>query len=161
MTHKYEPYLKKLADIMNGWEAEANGLRPPCSDQDIADLRERSRIVLSVEIPDQYADFLRITNGFEFAGFTVYASRSERTQRYQRGVLDGFVEMNVLSREFPLFRDYLYFAESGMGLYAYNLNEDRYEEQDPAALDRKVLFPSFDDMILSALSELCEAYVEI
>jgi hypothetical protein len=46
MTHKYEWYIKKIADIMNGWESEANGLRPPCSDEDLADLRERSRIAL-------------------------------------------------------------------------------------------------------------------
>jgi hypothetical protein len=92
----------------------------PCSEESIENLRQRARSVLSFEVPEQYLAFLRVTDGLEWDGLLIYASKSERTLRYQRGVIDGFVEMNDIAQEFDVFQDYIYFAQDGMFLYGYS-----------------------------------------
>ena len=60
MQHEYDKYLKAVLALYEemGWSP-----RPPCSEDEIEDLRLRARKMFDTDIPDQYAQFLRITNG--------------------------------------------------------------------------------------------------
>jgi hypothetical protein len=113
--------------------------------------------VLSFEVPEEYLGFLRTTDGLEWDGLLIYASKSERTLRYERGVIDGFVEMNEIAQEFDVFEDYVYFAQDGMFLYGYSRSRDQYEIQDLVCIDEKLaIFSSFNDMVTKVLADLCQ-----
>jgi hypothetical protein len=83
MDHKYEPYLERIAGMIK--EYPGYEFRPPCLKEGIEDLRERARSVLSLELPAEYLSFLRITDGLEWDGLLIYASKSAVRRLGQNG----------------------------------------------------------------------------
>ena len=154
MSHTYQPYLEEVGRFLR--EELGEGLRPPSSEDEIEDLRRRSNAALGASVPDPYAELLRITNGLDWNGFMLYASHSERTEMFERDVIDGYVEMNSELRSFEPFRDYLFFAAGEMTHYVYNLVESRYEELSRDCGELLEVFGSFDAMLTKALYDLCE-----
>jgi hypothetical protein len=50
--------------------------QPPAADERIRDLRQRSRAELGADIPEEYAELLRLANGFDWNGMVVYAAET-------------------------------------------------------------------------------------
>jgi hypothetical protein len=144
----YRAYLEEI----RMWEAEKGlDLQPPASEQDILELRRSSVAGLGSDIPDGYAHFLRITNGLEFNGVCIYATRRTvvdvGTYQYTLG---GFVDETLVWRSMNE-DDFLVFGESSLDIYIYNPAKSRYEVQDRGAGDVVAVYSSFDELMEKAL----------
>lgn len=141
----YKQYLEKIEARKKVFGKK---MRPSAAEADLARLSSRSLAELSMDIPQEYKDFLRVMDGLNFDGLFIYSTHS--TDEYQH----GFVEMNLIWRSYEVNEDSLLFADSDINLYAYNLVEKRYELQDRPCGDAYETFETFDEMITEAL-RLC------
>jgi hypothetical protein len=111
---------------------------------------------LYCEAPDQYIEFLRITNGLDFNGLTIYAAEKSPLVGYEHmreRDMEGFVDANLAWRGYEPHEDYLFFAQASISLYAYNLVDLRYEERDRECGELIKVVPDFDHLIARALSD--------
>ncbi|HEX8349476.1 MAG TPA: YrhA family protein [Hymenobacter sp.] len=76
-------------------------------------------------LPEAYLNILGQTDGLDCNGVVLYASRLYAEN--EQFVLQGFVEANVLLRDYQPNRYCLYFAESGMDFYRHNLQTGKFE----------------------------------
>jgi hypothetical protein len=151
MQHEYDEYLKAVCGFFEdlGWR-----LRPPCPEEEIEDLRCRSRYILNAEIPEQYADFLRITNGLRCGDLNVHGSKQNDAKRPEYGTIYGFVEMTTFWREeLEYLAHYMFFAENSISWYTYNLSTRQYELLDNTCSDVMDVFPSFDALLTRAFKD--------
>lgn len=81
-------------------------------------------------LPQAYLDVLAVTNGIEWNGCQLYASR-DRTFLTEAGrakyAVRGLVEANKAWRVFDYNRGYVYYGESGLDLYRHNLASAGFE----------------------------------
>jgi hypothetical protein len=155
MTHIYQQYLDEIV-AWHKQRGRVGGVQSPCSPEAAERLRFEARVELSCDLSGEYIDFLRITNGVEWNGLHIYASETSPLAGYEDRndmYIQGFVDANLDWRAYEPHRDYLYFANSGISLYAYNLVESRYEIQDQSSMDVAEVLPSFDHLIASALRD--------
>jgi len=153
MAHIYQRYLDEIV-AWHKRRGRVGGVQPPCSTDAVERLRFESRVELFCDVAAEYIDFLRISNGVAWNGLHIYASETGPLAGYEDRIdryIDGFVDANLEWREYEPHKDYLYFADSSISLYAYNLVEARYEIQDQCSMDVVEVLPSFDHLIASAL----------
>jgi hypothetical protein len=132
--------------------AQGGDLQPPCSEQGIRELRIRVRNELSAEISDDYADFLRITDGLNFNGVFVYPSRTIPIVGARNIEMDGLVEENLIWREaVDPQGDWLFYADSDINLWGYNYRRSRYELRPKDCDDVEEVYGSFDEMLIATL----------
>jgi hypothetical protein len=144
----YEEHLQRVAARLARW---GDKLQPPCSEEAIVELKRKSRITLSTDVPEGYIEFLRMTDGLEWDGLMIYASATSPIVGHQDKTIEGFVEANDLWRSYKPHRKYLFFGESGTSLYALNLVGGRFELQDRATGTVFETWRTFDELIASAL----------
>src|SRR5215831_12763554 len=145
----YEPYLLQVEAL----DKQFGGLsQPPCSEEEIEQLRVRARAELSAEIPKDFTDFLRITNGLNFNGVFIYPSRTTPIAGSPRIEMEGFVEMNLIWREgVDPQGNYLFYADSDINLWGYNLAKAQYELRAKDCDDVEEVYESFDEMLVDVL----------
>ena len=82
------------------------------------------------DVPQVYLDVLAVTNGIEWNGCQLYASR-DRTflpeASRAKYAVRGLVEANEAWRVFDYNGRYVYYGESGLDLYRHNLASDGFE----------------------------------
>ena len=147
----YRPYVDAIQKEKR--DSGVGAFQPPASEREILGLRRRSVAELGSDIPAEYADFLRITNGLMFNGVCIYGSRNAIVDLGHRTYeLPGFVESTLEWRSIHDSEDFLVFADSDLDIYTYNLIKARYEVFDRGARDREIAdYSSFDELITDAL----------
>ena len=85
-------------------------LEPPCTEAKLEKLRERARAELATGIPGGYAEFLRIMDGLDFNGMSIYASEQTTSRDASRAEIFGFVETNLMHRDVDVMKNYLVFG---------------------------------------------------
>ena len=138
----YQQYLEKIRARASVYGEK---IHPAASEADLISLSGRSSAELPIEIPQEYKKFLRVMDGLNWSGLFIYSSHN--TDDYEH----GFVETNLAWRSYEVNENFLFFADSDINLYAYNLVEKRYELQDRTSGDVYDSFKTFDEMITEAL----------
>jgi hypothetical protein len=145
----YRPYLETIAA---GNRELGSALQPACPEARIIALRVEAKSKLSAEIPDEYADFLRITDGLNWNGVFIYASHRALLVGHRDLYINGFVEMNEIWREeTDPDGNYLFYADADLDLYGYNLERSRYELVTKDSGDIETTYDSFNEMLAAAL----------
>lgn len=126
-------------------------LQPPSTEKDIDDLRLRSQKELGVDVPEEYASFLRVTNGLDWNGLLVFAHNTAPNSNDRKKTIQGFVDANLDHRSLEEKKSLLIFAESGDDLYSYDTKTKEYRLIDHITLDQIESFASFDKMISYAI----------
>ena len=126
-------------------------IQPPASEEALIHLRQRTHNELSAELPEGYQNFLRVVDGLNWNGLFVYASEKNPVLNKPKTFMHSFVEDNLDWRSYDVRKNYLFFADADISLYAYNLLEKRYELQDRSSGDVIHTFKTFDEMITEAL----------
>jgi hypothetical protein len=147
--------IKDLLDTIAGWEKRFKQTpQPAAAAAAVQDLRKRSQAELGADIPDEYAELLQGQNGLDWNGMVFYATerspiagREGKKPRY----IDGFVEANVLWREYEPRKDYLVFGDSGNALYTFNLPEKAFQERDRQSFDLIRVHPTLEAMLAEAM----------
>jgi len=106
---------------------------------------------LGIRPPQDYLDFLKIHDGFVAEGVFLYSSSIGATKH--KGELP-FLEVNLIHRDLPWNRDFLYFGDSDMDDYALDLKNSQYQIRDRQVSDNIYgEFNSFHEL-LKAMLEL-------
>ena len=146
-------YESLLRQIEGRKKAYGEALQPPCPTTAIRKLKAESRKQLSHPIPDEYAEFLAVTNGLDWNGLVLYASDRTPIVGYSDRFIEGFIEGNLGYRDFEPMKDYLVFAEDGTALYVYHTGKDAYHIILTVGLSIMESFSSFESLVAKALDE--------
>jgi hypothetical protein len=121
--------------------------------QALKKLRLRAAQELGHDIPQQYADFLAITDGLDWNGLVVYASERTPIVGYSDRFIEGFVEGNLNYRDFEPMNGFLVFADDGVALYAYCISARQFQVILSVGLSVLKSFPTFDELLASAFQD--------
>ena len=109
-------------------------IQPPASPDQIATLREVMRAKLGVDLPDEYAQFLAVSDGLEWNGTLFYATE-RHANAPDRPFFDGVVPANLDVRDNESFARLLVLGESGMEIYVQDLASSAFRIIDRVSLD--------------------------
>lgn len=143
----YQALLRKIAEIDKQF---GDSPQPPCSPDSLTNLRHRARKELGHDLPDQYVEFLAVTNGLDFNGLVVYASDRTPIENCPERTIEGFIQGNLGYRGFDLMKDFLIFADDGVVLFTYCISKTRYEVILIVGLTVLESFATFDELLVNA-----------
>jgi hypothetical protein len=145
----YQELLKRVADEQRRFGSE---LQPPANEEQIKTLEERAARELKVELPDEYLDFLRRTNGLDWNGVVVFASESVPIVSHLDRSIPGVREMNLGYRDDPRFSDLIVFGSNGMDLYTFRISTGKYEIYDEVPHELIDTLSTFDELMTKILN---------
>lgn len=120
-------------DIQIIQEEYGERMAPPATAVDLEQLRLEAQQKLGYEVPKGYLDLLSRTDGIEWNGHQLYASKAQpfvNDAGRLKYTFRGLVEVNEQWRALDLNRQYVFFAESGEQLYCYHLTSGKFEIVD-------------------------------
>jgi hypothetical protein len=145
-------YLSILKQVETEQEKYGEKFQPSATDTEILHLIDDAKKSLSADIPKEYADFLKITNGLISENLHIYASQRSLLVGYPDTYIDGFVEMNLIARDVEKSKDLLIFGSSGnIDLYVQKISTQEYQILDYTSLSLTKQVTSFDTLIVEAL----------
>lgn len=151
-----KPYEELLDAIRADREKLGRPNRPRASSTDIATLIAQVQRKFDHELPKQYLEFLRLSDGLNYEGLVVYDAKSTDERRTPPNFWQGFVYCNEQWRGNPENRQYLIFGDDSISLHAQDLRDGQFKSMDKIAYERFETYDSFDDMITTALGSLVE-----
>jgi hypothetical protein len=140
-----------LQEIGEALESANEASPPPCPPEALEKLEKMTQAVFSHGLPPEYAAFLQVMDGLDWNGLVIYASSTRPAGEPEGAFIQGFVEANLLWRDYEPNKEYLIFAESGLSKYAYNLAQAEYQILDRPSMAVVKSVASFDDLITEAL----------
>lgn len=145
----YRPLLESIAQAKTKY---GESLQPPCSAENLVELRAKTQRKLGHALLEDYVAFLAITDGLCWDGLYIFASQRRLISGYNDRWIDGFIERNLEERAFDdRMRDYVVFAEDGEVSFALNIPKERYEVVSRVARYVDESFVSFDKLMERAL----------
>jgi len=145
----YQELLSRVAEQERQFSSE---LQKPATEEQLQLLAELARKQLHAELPIEYLDFLRLTNGLDWNGVVIYASETLPITGHPDRFISGIVEMNLIYREDPRFEDLLVIGSNGMDLYTYRISTDAGEIYDEVPHELIETLPTVEELITNALS---------
>src|SRR5262249_49537830 len=114
LSHIYQKYIDHIIDFHEKMGMQG-ATQPPCPEDQIRRLKVDTQEILYCQVPDQYIEFLRITNGLEFNGVGIYAAERSPLVGYEHMPerdIQGFVDANLDWRGYEPHEDYLFFGSA-------------------------------------------------
>jgi hypothetical protein len=159
-----------LRDLLQEVEADladfGEELEAPASPEQLAELQMASASQLAYALPAEYLEVLAAHDGLDCNGVQLYASEpktaandSDRPDYLKR----GFVEANLIWREYEPNKHYAFFAESGDKLYCYNVIADQFEIVDrltKTPIYEPSSFRTFNGLLKQVLNHMLDRYDE-
>jgi len=138
-------YQQYLQEVENQTKMYSEQMQPPATETALADLSARALAELSAVVPQEYKDFLRVTDGLNWNGLFIYSSHN--TDDYKH----GFVDSNLDWRSYEINDDFVYFGNADINLYVYSIRDSEYQMLDRPSMDVYGSFRTFDEMLTEAL----------
>ncbi|MDG5471379.1 YrhA family protein [Jeotgalibacillus sp. ET6] len=136
------------------YELRAYGLflRKPATIKEVKAFQEQVVIQLNgFDLPSDYIKFLMTVNGLEFNGLVIYGIDKKMLQTEVDDEISGFIETNKIWHENEWQNRYIFFGDSDIALYCYDLNQKIFLELDKPSSIIMNVFPSFNLMLEDAL----------
>ncbi len=140
--------LEKVREQEAGFGGELNG---PASESEIKKFKEEIAKVGAV-VPDEYFDFLRVINGFEYNGVIVYGIDEELLEKETAKGITGLLLQRKVWGE-TSSGAYTYLGESSMDLYAYGVNTKKFYVLDNGSDDVMEEFDTFDELLEKVMGQ--------
>ena len=141
-----------LMDIKKIEEKYGSSLRNPVSDNEIKKLLQLvHEKVGNIPLPESYIDFLKSVNGLDFNGLIIYGVDEELLGEQNREDLQGFVETNEIWHENESQKQYVFFGESDIAWFCFDLKQDIYLELYKPSGTLIQSFNSFEFMLCEAI----------
>lgn len=144
-------YLETLERIKEEHQKFKLQLQPPGDEESLGILQELAHTKLCTTVHPPYLKFLRITNGLDWDGLTIFAATTTLIVGYEDRWIQGFVEANLAYRDFSPMNDFIVFGEDDLLIFVYDLKKCEYQTRDRIAMDVIDIFFSFEELILHAL----------
>ncbi len=141
--------LDRIETIRNLSEEYYNENIPkPIPPKNIGKFKVEYHKCFGINVDDNYLEFLNICDGLEEGGIKILSS----TDKEIDGVEYGILKSNKTWYEtYDGFKDYIFFASSGLDFFVFNKKSSKYELRDRYGGDIMETFESFNDMLLYIL----------
>jgi hypothetical protein len=126
--------------------------QPPCTPQQLQMVVTRARQELHCALPQEYLDFLEVTNGFDWNGVVIYACERTPIAAHPDRFIDGIIESNQGFRDDSRFSDLLVLGTNGMDLYTQRLSTKAYEIYDEVPHELVGTPATFAELMTSVLT---------
>ena len=151
ITSNVSSYKALLEKIAKSNASRGHQMQPPASEKEIELLRKESKSKLGYALGKEHEIFLRLHNGFNFNGYSIYATKISPIAGYNDRFIDGFIEANLQYHEAEGFRKYIFFGQTGGALYVYDKTSKVFAEIDSVSTDAYEKFKTFDGMVTHIL----------
>lgn len=126
----------------------------PATEEAIAAIADFSHRALGGALPEGYVAFLRVCDGLDFNGTTLYATRQRN--------LGGGVTVLGLPEQNHIFRaggarHHLLLGETGDELFALDIRDSSFAILDRGSLSEAERFGSFDALLIRVLERAFES----
>ncbi|MCX7111600.1 MAG: YrhA family protein [Proteobacteria bacterium] len=147
-------YTDLLTQTANFKKNRGKRLQPSATDEQVNNLIINANEVLGIEIPQEYIDFIKITNGFNHNGVFIYPSEKTlyvgRLDRFMAGILDH----NLVFRDPDNMKDFLILGEDDLDVYVLKISTGQYEVRDRVPFSNVFYtFNTFDELVCYALQK--------
>jgi hypothetical protein len=144
---------KFISDIRTIEEKYGDTLNAPATDDQIEVLKRTVNEKFGCILPEQYLDFLKKVNGLEFNGFVFYGVDSSLFEIQNNDTVYGYVDTNEIWYENAHQKQYMFFGESNISWYCFDLFNGVYVELDNPSGTQMHKYPDFNSMLEKALSD--------
>jgi hypothetical protein len=138
--------------IVAVFKARGRQLQPGCSPEQIEELRRQVQTLLLGRVPEDYLAFLRLMNGLDYNGFSIYGDETHPKVDRPDVKIFGMVDANENFRNAPACEKYLLFGEFPPLLYASDLTGTKFASLDQTSLSQIETYSSFEEMLDAALT---------
>lgn len=146
----YTELLKKVEQQASNY---GETMQPPATEVMLNKLIEDSTKELQTTVPSDYLAFLRIMNGLDWNGMSIYACTDAVSADSSHARISGLIEANLNHRDIDVMQDFLVLGEDSMDVYVYDPKSKKYQARDRTAFDINETFNSFDDLVAWALQK--------
>ncbi|MED4354972.1 YrhA family protein [Schinkia azotoformans] len=146
-----------LAEVENVLSEHGFNLRKPATNQEIKRLQESVVLKLNgFALPEQFIQFLMTVNGLDFNGLVIYGVDKPLLETEVDKEIHGFIETNEIWYENEWQKQYVFFGDSDIALYCYDLIQKVYLELDKPSCTVMNTFSDFNTMLKDALKTRLE-----
>ena len=138
--------------IVAVFKARGRQLEPGCSQEQIEKLRRQVQTVLLGRVPEDYLAFLRLMNGLDYNGLSIYGNETHPMVDRPQVTISGIVDANEDFRNSPSYEKYLLFGEFPPVLYASDLTGTKFGSFDQTSLGQIDTYSPFEEMLDAALT---------
>lgn len=146
------PTLEELSGYLQQMQAEdarfGDLSQPLATSDSVAVLKQQAREKFNYELPSAYEALLALSDGVNFNGYTLYASKTRPIAGYSDRLIEGFVEANKLWEEYAQNADHhlLVFGETGDDLFLFDRRDQKFKVIDKVGGDAYEEFDSFEEL---------------
>ncbi|MBC2580549.1 YrhA family protein [Clostridium sp. DJ247] len=144
---------KLLSDIRKVEEKYGDTLNTPVSNEQIEILKKTVKEKFNHFLPEQYVNFLKTVNGLEFNGFIFYGVDSSLLEVQNNQTVYGYVDTNEIWYENEHQKQYMFFGESNISWYCFDLLNEVYAELDNPSGTLMHTYTDFNSMLEKALKD--------
>lgn len=146
------PTLEELSGYLQQMQAEdarfGDQSQPPATSDSLVALRQQVREKFNYELPSAYGALLALSDGVNFNGYTLYASKTLPITGYTDRFIEGFMEANNLWIDYAQNADHhlLMFGETGDDLFLFDRRDQKFKVTDKVGGDAYEEFDSFEEL---------------
>lgn len=134
-------------------EKRGRKLNNPASEEQIEILKKIVKEEFNQVLPEQYVNFLKAINGIEFNGFIFYGVDSSLLDVENNQTVYGYVDTNKIWYENEHQKQYMFFGESNISWYCFDLLNGVYVELDNPSGTLMQTYIDFNSMLEKALED--------
>lgn len=142
-----------LSDIRKIEEKYGDTLNTPASNEQIEILKNTVKEKFNHVLPIQYINFLKTVNGLEFNGFIFYGVDSSFLKIESNQTVYGFFDTNEIWYENEHQKQYMFFGESNISWYCFDLLNEVYVELDNPSGTLMHTYSDFNSMLEKVLED--------
>ena len=147
--------IDKLKSVKEILEQYGETINDGASEKEIELFCSQASNRLNVQLPQSYLDFLKNVNGIEFNGYILYGIDEEFSGDSPKQHINGFITNNLDWYENEWLKKYIFFGDSDISWYVFNIETNRYLELDKPSEEEMSSFSSFEEMVDQMLDDMC------
>lgn len=144
-------WKEKLEIIKLRREKRNRHLNEGCSLKELEFFQQEVKNKFKYDLPKGYIDFLSVINGLEYNGLVLYGIDENIVDKINNQRVTGYIDTNEIWYENDEQKEYMFFGDSNMSWYCYNIRENIYVELDKPSGELEQEFSDFTDMLENAL----------
>lgn len=124
----------------------------PLTNEDIAEFQKYANSQLGFFLPFNYAEMLKMVNGYENNGKVIYAADSSFILNKNPKKISGYIVNNFYKLVNHPDKNYLYIGESYISFYIFDRDQCHYACIDKTTFQKTKIYTNFYEL----LQEVCK-----
>jgi len=146
----YDVILKKIEKDILSYNSQ---LQAPATDREIKSVKQSSKNILKVNLPEEYLTFLKKCNGLDYNGTVIYATDRKPIVGYDDRYIEGIISANLSARDVEMMKQFLIFGESDDLIHTLDLSKNKYRTIEAIGHSLYAEYDSFDQLLDYVLNE--------